>query len=178
METWKAVEGTGGKYEVSNVGRVRNTQTNRVLSQHDNGKGYSKVHIEVDGEHKKCYVHRLVADAFLDNPHTKREVNHKDSNPANNNVENLEWVTPSENIKHAVYKRRLNAWGNEARPIISHCVETGEEMRFATISEAERHFGSRHITDVLKGKRKKVKGHTFRYVEGGGLNVAFSYARA
>lgn len=172
MEIWKDVKGYEGLYSVSNKGRVKSHIKNRILSPQDNGVGYFKV-ILVGG--KRAYIHRLVADAFLPNPHNRTEVNHKDSNPSNNSVENLEWVSSSENSKHAVYKGSLCAWGNRAKPIEATSTENGKVLRFATISEAEKALGSRHITDVLKGKRHMCKGYTFRYIEGGDACADFEY---
>lgn len=65
------------------------------------GRGYLYVDLYNNGKHKRFFVHRLVAEAFIENPNNKPFVNHKDGNPKNNNVENLEWVTPLENVEHA-----------------------------------------------------------------------------
>lgn len=95
-EEWRRTEVCGGRFEVSNGGQVRNSRSKRVRSQVDH-KGYVRVVLE-----KKQYsVHRLVATAFLmadiDRPH----VNHIDGNKSNNLVSNLEWVSHSENVRHA-----------------------------------------------------------------------------
>ena len=175
MEVWKQIEGYDGLYAVSNYGRVKSFVTNKLLSPQNNGSGYFKVELWKNKRGRKLYIHRLVATAFLPNPNLKTEINHKDSNPANNHVSNLEWVSSSENTKHAVYKHALNAWGNPAKPIEAISIDGGEVIKFATISEAERTIGSRHITDVLKGKRNQCKGYTFRYLEGGDARVDFEY---
>jgi len=65
-------------------------------------KGYLKIGLNVDLKRKCFFVHRLVAEAFIPNPDNKPEINHKDGNKKNNNVSNLEWVTHSENLQHAV----------------------------------------------------------------------------
>lgn len=167
MERWRAVKGYEGEYLVSDEGRVMNARTGKTLSLVDNGKGYFKVLLcKGSNNQKRFYVHRLVANAFLSNELGKTEVNHIDSNPSNNRVENLEWVTSSENTRHAVYKKALNPWGNSAKPIRAINPITNEVKEFKTISEAEREFNSRHICDVLKGKRNHVKGWTFSYIEG------------
>lgn len=176
MEIWKFVSGWEDKYAVSNTGSVKNLISGKMLPQHDNGVGYKKVLLWRDGVGgRKAYVHRLVANAFLPARGTRTEVNHKDGNRSNNAVENLEWVTSSENTKHAVYNGTLCAWGNRAKPIEARNLETGEKIRFATISEAEKTLGSRHITDVLKGKRGQCKGYVFRYLEGGDACADFDY---
>ena len=178
MEIWRDIKGYEGLYVISNHGKVKSLITNKLLSPQDNGVGYLKVELWKDKIGTKKYIHRMVATAFLPNPNHKSEVNHKDSNPSNNRVSNLEWVSSSENTKHAVYKHALKAWGNPAKPIEAINIESGAVIKFATISEAERTLGSRHITDVLKGKRNQCKGYTFRYIEGGDACANFEYIAA
>lgn len=177
MEKWKDIEGYEGLYRISTEGRVWSNYKKRILQNRINNKGYLYVELRKGSCGKKGLVHRLVATAFVPRREGANEVNHIDSNPLNCSVENLEWVTSSENTKHAIYKGRLNAWGNPARPVESTDVETGETIRFATLSQAEVYFGSRHIVDVLKGRRKTCKGNTFRYLsdEGGDASVDFNY---
>lgn len=103
-----AVRGFEGLYEVDNLGNVYSIVQGRsrrkgILSQYSNERGYMKVNLyDVSGKCKKKYVHRLVAIAFIPNPLDKPNVNHKDCDVKNNNVNNLEWCTQSENILHAV----------------------------------------------------------------------------
>lgn len=179
MERWEPINGWEDKYAVSDAGRVKNIISGKDLPQHDNGVGYKKVQLWMDGfGGRKEYVHRLVANAFLPHRSDRAEVNHKDGNPGNNTVGNLEWVTSSENTKHAVYSGALWAWGNKAKPIEATNLMTGEKIKFATISEAERAIGSRHIVDVLKGRRKQCKGYAFQYIEGGDACADFDYFSA
>lgn len=98
MEQWKTIQDMPN-YEVSDLGNVRNIKKGRLMTQY-NVNGYSIVGLNSNGKQDKRYVHRLVATAFLGEAHEDKEVNHKDGNRTNNCVENLEWVTPSENIKH------------------------------------------------------------------------------
>lgn len=113
-EIWKGVNNFEQYYEVSNYGRVKTLARNvwnrfsyvlrpeRIMNQDTDRYGYKGVCIHV-GEYKKRHtVHRLVAEAFIPNPNNLPEVNHKDGDKQNNNVENLEWVTGSENIRHAI----------------------------------------------------------------------------
>lgn len=166
MEKWKAVEGYEGLYEISDNGNVRNVVTNKVLSQRGNGNGYIRIELWKDGKGCKFYVHRLVANAFIDNPNGKPEVNHIDGNRGNNKVDNLEWVTSSENTRHAIRNRQLIAWNNEPKAIVATSIKNGETITFETISQAERELGTRHIVDVLKGRRKQAKGYVFEYRKG------------
>ena len=104
MENWKPIVGFD-KYEVSDRGRVRSYYDTvpRVLAQHVHKQtGYVRVNLIANKNKKHRKVHRLVALAFLPNPNSLPEVNHKDGNKLNCDVENLEWTTPSGNIRHAI----------------------------------------------------------------------------
>lgn len=90
---WKTIEGYVGLYEVSSTGLIRSEKTQKLNKPHINHKGYYKVTLSNCGTKKNFRIHRLVAIAFIPNPENKPEVNHKDLNKLNNNVENLEWVT-------------------------------------------------------------------------------------
>ena len=87
-------------YYVSPKGEIFN-KFNKRLSPYDNGRGYLVLGLMIDGKRSTKSVHRLVAEAFLENPDNLEGVNHKDANKLNNNVDNLEWVTHSQNIKHS-----------------------------------------------------------------------------
>lgn len=109
MEEWRAVVGYEGLYEVSNLGRVRRVtdaakggyMSGRIVKSLPHTHGYLRVGLYKDRKCRSGYIHRLVATAFIENPEGKREVNHKDGNKQNNRVENLEWMTTSENQQHA-----------------------------------------------------------------------------
>lgn len=99
-EIWKDVVGYEGKYSVSDKGRVKNIKKGNILSPGKNMRGYHQVNLFKKGRKIKS-VHRLVATAFIPNPENKEQVNHKNFNTIDNSVENLEWVTASENQKHS-----------------------------------------------------------------------------
>lgn len=97
---WKSSE---SGYEVSDTGQVRSCTgryKGRILSQHTR-KGYPYVTLRSRGKRKKFSVHRLVASAFLLGLEGQDQVNHRDGNKQNNNIDNLEWCTPLENTRHA-----------------------------------------------------------------------------
>lgn len=96
----KKIEGYEN-YSISEDGRVYNTKFGRNIKHNLNSIGYSRVSLSNKGKQKQLLVHRLVAQAFIPNPNNLPEVNHKDGNKRNNNVDNLEWTTRSENEEHA-----------------------------------------------------------------------------
>lgn len=178
MEHWKVVEGTNGALEVSNLGRVKsNLRDGRILKTQKDNKGYHRLRMTIQRERYAFKVHRLVAQAFIPNPDNKPQVNHIDGNKDNNAASNLEWVSNVENAHHAirnglwenVYKASLKENESRKRPVIAF--KDGKSIEFDSIRDAERTIGSRHITDVLKGKRKQAKGYTFAYKEGGDVHV-------
>lgn len=119
-------------------------------------KGYRCLSFRVCGTR---LVHRVVALAFIPNPDGKPQVNHKDGNPSNNEVSNLEWATNQENMMHA---RRVLKIG--LRPIIGRHVETGEVIRFeSTMLAGEAGFKRANIHRCIVGKRKAHGGYAWSY---------------
>ena len=112
-EEWRPIEGYEGLYEVSSYGRVRSLdrydsnnhfRKGKVLSPVKNKDGYLQVNLCCNGKYKMFLVHRLAAQAFIPNPDNLPEINHKDENPGNNNVDNLEWCTRKYNINYGSRK--------------------------------------------------------------------------
>jgi hypothetical protein len=108
MTEWREVVGLEGRYDISNDGRVRSwyrgakhLEEPRPLSQKIDKYGYPAVTMRVHGVNKYSTVHRLVAIAFIKNPLNLPQVNHKDGNKLNNSVDNLEWCTSGDNMRHA-----------------------------------------------------------------------------
>ena len=104
QEVWKAIPGYEGRYEVSDQGRVLSKRTNLFLKPNIMNHGYACVHLYSGGKQSRVVktIHQLVALAFIANPHNCREINHKNFLRRDNRIENLEWVTRSENVRHAV----------------------------------------------------------------------------
>lgn len=116
---FKEIPNTKGRYQISNFGEVKSFPRNGgrggqgyILNNSKgsvsvDGKHYKHVNLSVDAKRSRQSIHRLVANAFLDNPENKPHVNHIDNNPENNCVSNLEWCTHSENMIHAQKQGRL-----------------------------------------------------------------------
>lgn len=101
-EIWKPVKGFEDKYEISNLGKVKNKITNHIFKNTNQYGNYFSM-VLYDGEKRKSVkIHRLVAQAFIPNPNNFKYVNHKDMNKQNNCVNNLEWCTQSYNTRHAI----------------------------------------------------------------------------
>lgn len=175
MEIWKPIEGTKGFIEVSNYGRARSLLRGApsILKAQTDKKGYLRLRVTIEREKYSYKIHREVAKAFLPNPGNLPQVNHIDGDKCSNRVDNLEWVTNQQNAQHAIATGLWDsvisgsAAENERRkrPIIGYYSREGESVAryFGSVSEAERYLNSRHISDVLKGKRAHVKGWTFQY---------------
>lgn len=173
MEVWRDIKGFEGRYQVSNLGRVKSLARrmvvkDRILKPFGNNKGYKCVHLW-NIQYKEPLVHRLVAEAFIPNPSNKKEVNHKDGNPLNNKVENLEWVSHRENMLHS---HRVLHQGTVRGKVMNNkpvkCLDTGEV--FVSASEAARQKGcsQSNITKAILGKRSKAGGLRWAYDFGGG----------
>lgn len=101
-EIWKVIDGYEN-YEVSTAGRVRNIATSVVLKPNNCGR-YLQVKLSQNSKRKNFLVHRLVASAFIPNPDNKPQVNHINGIKTDNSASNIEWTTPSDNIKHSYLK--------------------------------------------------------------------------
>lgn len=135
------IRGFEGKYAITSCGRVWSYRTKQFLKPEICATGYARVMLQ----HKPCIrktIHRLVAEAYLDNPDNLPMVNHIDENKLNNSINNLEWSTYSHNMAHSKGKK-------------VKCVETGEI--FPSISDCARAFSTfdTNISDVVN----KAPGH-------------------
>ena len=158
-EQWRVIEGYPN-YEVSNLGYVRNVKTGKVRKLQMNKFGYQYVGLCLNGKGENHYIHRLVATAFIPNFENKRTVNHINGDKTDNRVENLEWVTDSENVKHA-YKNGLKE-GHSKQKV--RCVETQQE--FDSQVSAGKYFGCSQESvwaSIHKGYR--CRGYHFELVE-------------
>lgn len=178
-EIWKDVPGYEGRYMVSNFGRIKSIKVwngNKYLKKYDN---CDRVLIPCDGRNgyfyvslcgRKHTVHRLVANAFIQNPQNKTQVNHIDGNKKNNRVENLEWCTNRENALHArkhglLVGRDASAAAKNSKRISQYDL-SGNFIRTwpsATVAGRETGIDSSTISKCCSGTRKTTGGYTWKY---------------
>lgn len=171
MERWKTIE-KFEEYEVSNKGRIRrvimaknNHKGKKELSQQTSKKGYKKVYLYKDGL-KHCFsVHSLVLTTFNKPRPDKLQANHIDGNKANNSIENLEWVTASQNVLHSVENNLRNQHGSS----VGSCILT-EETVLKIVKMKKNGYGSGEISRELKVKKPTVQcilsGRTWGWLTG------------
>lgn len=170
QEVWKDIAGYEGRYQISNLGRVKGLPIDEKFCKRPNeiilktfvcGSGYQEIILKNKDGRKPKLIHRLVAEAFIPNPEGKREVNHKDGDKSNNRYTNLEWVTPSENQTHSrsVLKNECSI----KRKV--ECIETGEV--FNSIQEGADKYGLQQslIWKCCNGKQHTTGGYHWRYKE-------------
>lgn len=161
MERWIKIKGYEN-YSVSSEGRVRNDKRNRLLKHQINEYGYHRV--ELRPGKRKFFVHRLVAMMFLDNQNGYEIVNHKDEDPGNNRVENLEWCTITHNNNYGTRKERANQSQRETHPGRKPCEIDG--VVYQSVSEACRNIGLPYgsVKAMLRQGYNTYKGHTILYL--------------
>lgn len=179
-EEWRQVKGFEGRYEVSDLGRVRSLKRGTksgfivrdeplVMNPNTSSKGYKWVYLYKSDVKYFCAVHRLVAEAFVPNPKGYDEVNHKDEDKSNNRVENLEWCTREYNMNYGTCVERFTMNNPNRRDIEQYTVDGVLVGRYASSMDAHRQTGidNSAITKCCLGRKyfKTAGGYVWRYVE-------------
>lgn len=166
IEEWRDIAGFQGKYQVSNLGRVKSLgndkkRKEKILLGSKNRKGYKMVCLYKNGKSKWFFIHRLVYEAFVGFITDGLQIDHVSNNKTDNRLQNLQLLTRSENNKK---KFADNPMLRYVKATKIKCIETNQI--FSSQSEASKKMNLRNqsINRVLKGKRKHTGGYSFEYV--------------
>ena len=185
-EIWKDIKGFEGRYQISNYGNVKSLRycgrnEIRNLVPKVNNKGYEWVELIVNGKKNYRQIHRLVAEAFIPNTNNDPIVNHKDENPRNNRVDNLEWCDYKYNSRYYINLHR-NDPNNKSfigrasgtfgaykhkRPI-AQIDKDGNIVKVWDYVEQVARIGKMSSSSVIRccnGQRKTAYGYTWHYVD-------------
>ena len=184
---WKDIRGYEWMYQISDFGRVKSLarmvkhmgysriHSQRILKPSKSPAGYWTATLSKDRNHVYKTIHRLVAVAFIINPECKPQVNHKNGIKTDNRLENLEWVTQSENMQHAYRTGLQKPCKNQKIGAAKYCVEnyskpvlqlglSGELINnFPSIAEATRQTGVTNIGACCLGKFKAASGFKWEF---------------
>ena len=159
-EVWKDISGYEGYYQISNLGRVK---SKRKILKPIKGE-YLKVGLSKNGKHNVQYVHRLVAELFVENINKKPQVNHKDENKYNNHANNLEWVTHKENMNYGTKQDRESIVKTKY-----HILQYDKNMVFIkewyNTREIEKNtcYKKANIQSCCRGKQKYAYNYVWKY---------------
>lgn len=172
QEVWKDIKGYEGLYQVSNSGRVKSFHHNKekILKGSANDMGYLHVGLNKNGKCKFKMNHRLVAEAFIPNQNNLPFINHKDCNPLNNQVDNLEWCDQRYNVlydnanqKKLNTRTANNSW-NKPIKIAQLDDDNNIISVFNSSNEAKEKLGISHTLEVCRGKRKRAGGYKWKFI--------------
>ena len=178
-KTWKEIKGYEGRYLISDSGNVMSLNYGKmgfakVLTWKVNNKGYAWVELRKNGIKEQKLIHRLVAEAFIENPEGFNLINHKDENPLNNDVDNLEWCDNSYNVRYSLERHP------ERRVYHGHGIREGKYKALAVIQLdkggnvikewenartifVETGMSDWSISEVCRGNRHTAYGYLWRY---------------
>lgn len=177
-EIWKDIKGFEGFYQISNFGRVKSLDRfvngnhincdyqfvkGKMLKLRKNRCGYWVVMLRKNRAFKTVLVHRLVAEAFIPNPNNLPYINHKDENPANSVVTNLEWCTAKYNLEYSNVAERIQK--TKFRKVIQFDMNMNEIRRWNSLKEAAAFINraQQNISRCCRGKCDSCGGYKWRY---------------
>lgn len=160
-EMWKDIKGYEEKYQVSNLGRVKNKQRDFILKQTKDNNGYLKVALSKNKYIKHFRVHRLVAMSFLENENNYKYVNHINENKEDNRLENLEFCSSKYNCNYGTRMERIIE--KLKVPVIQYDLEGNFIKKWGSIKEAIDTLKIRNISQVASGKRNQAGGYKWSY---------------
>ena len=187
-EIWKDIKGYEGYYQISNLGRVkslprlRKAKNNfiskeKILKNQNNSQGYFRIDLKVNGKKQRFFVHRLVAEHFLNKPMGCNIVNHLDCNPHNNKIDNLEWTTlkgNSEHMKKLGKDKRTYTWIKKltetqrkinGKKVMGISIDGKTILKYDAVREVKKDgFSPSSVSCCCNKKRKTHKGFIWIFV--------------
>lgn len=180
QEIWKPIKDYEGLYEISNLGRVKSLEKTiyfdtrnqhqkykgireykeRILKTKPNSCGYQQVTLCKNNKKSQKLVHIMLAEAFIPNLENKPQVNHIDGNKANNDLDNLEWVTNTENLQKASDIGLFS----KSKKVNQYDLQGNFIKTFNSIGSAVRESKITNLSMILQGKRKNNSNYIWRYV--------------
>lgn len=180
VESWMPVVGYENYYEVSKSGFIRTIRRGRLKAVNKTHNGYIRVQLSKDGVNKDYPLHRLIIRAFCGDSEGRPYVNHKNGIKADNRLENLEWCTHKENIRHSILflgrkppktmfkkgKEHISYGKGDLKSQCKAVLCTTLGLEFPSIRKAARELGlnNANICSSLRGRCVHVEGLTFRYI--------------
>lgn len=156
-EILKPIQGYENKYLISSYGRVWSIRSKKWLKYSVPSNGYAQVGLSLNNKRTSYMIHRLVAKTFLQKPTNKDYVNHIDGNKLNNRVNNLEWVTRSENEKHAfANKLKIPTRGE----LSGQSKLTWEQVKIIRQMYNKQHYSTRHIAKIFNVGKSTIQSIT------------------
>jgi hypothetical protein len=180
-EIWKDIVKYEGYYQASNLGRIKSvkryvhrgfmndlkTVPEKIRQASLDKHGYLTIRLHINGTRKNYFIHRLIAETFLENIEKKPQVNHIDGDRKNCHLSNLEWVTQSENIKHSFkFMGRIASGGAIAyKPIIQKDMDGNVLNSYKSITDAIKKTKINNISACLKGKYLHAGNYKWEYLK-------------
>ena len=181
-EIWKDIDGYEGLYQVSNYGKVKSlgnefSRKEKILNFSKNKDGYLQVFLYKEGKRKNCYVHCLVANAFIPNPNNLPTVNHINENKENNVVENLEWMNMKQQVNHGTCQQRRAEkidWKSVGRKnaeklskqVYQYSKDGTLVAIYPSVAECGRNgFNQGNVAACCRGELKHYKNYIWSYEE-------------
>lgn len=177
-EVWKDIDGYEGLYQISNFGKIKSFyKKERILKVTENSRGYLRITLKKNGKSRRFFIHRLVAENFINKPEGKDIVNHLDCNPYNNRADNLEWTTFKGNTKYmqklgrnrrtAQWLKRLSVTQRKinGKRVQGISINNTRVLNYETVNDTKLDgFQPSCVSQCCNRKRLTHKGYVWRFV--------------